>query len=100
VSEILKQISADCPQVRNLCGQTSLLQIAALARRAQTSVGNDTGPMHLIAAMGCQSVVLYSHASDPALCGQRGPHVTYMRKPQLDDITVEKVKEASFARHA
>ena len=96
-TKILKQISVDCPQARNLCGQTSLLQIAALARRARMSVGNDTGPMHLVAAMGCLSVVLYSHASDPALCGQRGPHVTYIRKPHLDDITVKEVKEAAFA---
>jgi ADP-heptose:LPS heptosyltransferase len=96
-AKILKKISVGCPQARNLCGQTSLLQIAALARRARMSVGNDTGPMHLVAAMGCLSVVLYSHASDPALCGQRGPHVTYIRKPHLDDITVEEVKEAPFA---
>ena len=92
-TKILEQISADCPQARNLCGQTSLLQIAALARHARMSVGNDTGPMHLVAAMGCQSVVLYSHASDPTLCGQRGPHVTYIRKPHLDEVTVEEVKE-------
>ena len=94
---ILEHISGECPQARNLCGQTSLLQIAALARLARMSVGNDTGPMHLVAAMGCLSVVLYSHASDPALCGQRGPHVTYIRKPHLDDITVKEVKEAAFA---
>jgi ADP-heptose:LPS heptosyltransferase len=96
-AKILKKISVGCPQARNLCGQTSLLQIAALARRARMSVGNDTGPMHLVAAMGCLSVVLYSHASDPALCGQRGPHVTYIRKPHLDDVTVEEVKEAPFS---
>ncbi len=96
-TKILEQISADCPQARNLCGQTSLLQIAALARHARMSVGNDTGPMHLVAAMGCQSVVLFSHASDPALCGQRGPYVTYIRKPSLDDVTVEEVKEVHIA---
>ena len=96
-AKILEKISADCPQARNLCGQTSLLQIAALARHARMSVGNDTGPMHLVAAMGCQSVVLYSHASDPTLCGQRGPHVTYIRKPHLNDVTVEEVKEVPIA---
>ena len=96
-AKILEKISADCLQARNLCGQTSLLQIAALARHARMSVGNDTGPMHLVAAMGCQSVVLYSHASDPTLCGQRGPHVTYIRKPHLNDVTVEEVKEVPIA---
>jgi len=92
--QIMEQIAAACPQARNLCGETSLLQIATLARMAKMAVGNDTGPMHLIAAMGCASVVLYSQASDPALCGQRGPQVTYIRKPQLDDVSVDEVKEA------
>ena len=95
--EILEKISMDCPQAINLCGQTSLLQIAALARHAKFSVGNDTGPMHLIAAMGRQTVVLYGHSSDPALCGQRGPHVIYIRKPNIKDITVENVKGVSIA---
>jgi ADP-heptose:LPS heptosyltransferase len=96
-ANILKKISSDCPQARNLCGQTSLLQIAALARHAKMSVGNDTGPMHLVAATGCQTIVLYGHSSDPALCGQRGPHVTYIRKPHLYDITVAEVKEVPIA---
>jgi ADP-heptose:LPS heptosyltransferase len=95
-AKILEKISMDCPQAVNLCGQTSLLQIATLARYARLSVGNDTGPMHLIAAMGCQTVVLYGHSSDPALCGQRGPNVTYIRKPHIKDITVENVKGVSI----
>jgi hypothetical protein len=36
-------------------------------------------------------VVLYSHASDPDLCAQRGPSVVILRKPSLDDVTVEEV---------
>ncbi len=96
-TKILEKIAANCPQARNLCGQTSLLQIAGLARHAMLSVGNDTGPMHLVAAMGCKTVVLYGPSSDPALCGQRGPNVTFIRKPYLNDITVEEVKEASIA---
>jgi ADP-heptose:LPS heptosyltransferase len=46
-------------------------------------VGNDTGPMHLIAAVGCPSWVLYSSASDPKLCGQRGERVTILRRDSL-----------------
>ncbi|MBH89907.1 MAG: ADP-heptose--LPS heptosyltransferase [Magnetovibrio sp.] len=96
-AEILEEISINCPQAINLCGQTSLLQIATLARQARLSVGNDTGPMHLIAAVGRRTVVLYGNSSDPALCGQRGPHVTYLRKPNIKDITVESVKAVSIA---
>ena len=53
--------------------------------------------MHLVAAMGCKTIVLYGQSSDPALCGQRGPHVTYIRKPDIHDITVEEVKEVPIA---
>lgn len=89
----LQAIAAACPQARPLAGQTSFLDIAALARGAVAAVGNDTGPMHLIAAAGCPSVVLFSHESDPALCAPRG-RVTILRRPSLDDLTVEDVAAA------
>tara|TARA_Y100000766_G_scaffold254988_1_gene240765 strand:+ start:50 stop:274 length:225 start_codon:yes stop_codon:yes gene_type:complete len=68
------------------------MEIAGLARRAAGAVGNDTGPMHLIAATGCPSMVLYSHASDPALCAQRGPDVRIIRKPSLGELSTEEVE--------
>lgn len=84
-------VLAACPCAVSLIGRTAFSDIAALARRAVAAVGNDTGPMHLIAAAGCRSVVLYSHASDPALCAQRGPAVTIVRRARLDELAVEDV---------
>ena len=78
----------------DLSGQTDLFDLVALARTAECAVGNDTGPMHLIAIAGCSSMVLYSHASDPALCGQRGPDVTILRRPALTDLGVAEVIDA------
>lgn len=75
----------------DLVGKTDLLELAAVARGAALAVGNDTGPMHLAACAGCPSVVLYSHASDPALCGQHGPSVEILRVPDLADLSVESV---------
>jgi len=54
-------------------------------------VGNDTGPMHLLAAAGCPAVVLFSRASDPALCAPRGPCVRVLRRPDLADLDVTAV---------
>jgi ADP-heptose:LPS heptosyltransferase len=87
-------VAAACPEAVVLIGRTSLFDIAALARRAAGAVGNDTGPMHLIAAAGCPSVVLYSQASDPALCGQRGPCVDILRRPDLADLEAAEVLAA------
>lgn len=91
---VLDRIQALCPRAVNLADRTDFLQIATLARRADCALGNDTGPMHLIAAAGCRSVVLYSHASNPDLCAQRGPAVTLLRAPTLSDLSVEAVCHA------
>jgi ADP-heptose:LPS heptosyltransferase len=90
--EILKA----CPQARSLINKTSFDDIAALARRAALAVGNDTGPMHLISLSGCPSLVLFSSASDPKLCGQAGPKVDLMRADgPLDDLSGHRA-----AKHA
>ena len=91
-----------CPEAVGLAGKTTLLDLAALARGALVAVGNDTGPMHLAAAAGCPSVVLYSRESDPALCGQRGESVRYIRQPSLSDVGVDDVVDVvtdRIARH-
>ncbi len=88
---VMTDIKAHCPEARDLAGQTTLLELAALGRGAAAAVGNDTGPMHLIAAVGCQSVVLYSNESDPVLCGQRGPAVTILRRDRLADLSAAEV---------
>jgi len=86
-------IRASCPEARDLTGQTSFAEIAALARQAKAAVGNDTGPMHLIAAAGCPSVVLFSADSDPALCAPRG-QVTVLRRADLAQLSADEVAAA------
>jgi len=90
----IAEISAVCPGALDLAGQTSLLQLGGLARRAAAAVGNDTGPMHLAAAVGCRSVVLFSDASDPALCAARGADVAVLRKAPLAGLSVAEVEAA------
>lgn len=79
------------PATVDLTGKTTLADIAALARQAKAAVGNDTGPIHLIAAAGCPTLVLFSHDSDPALCGQRGPRVDILRVPDLAELGIDEV---------
>jgi ADP-heptose:LPS heptosyltransferase len=67
------------------------IDIVALARGAVAAIGNDTGPMHAAAMAGCPSVVLYSNESDPALCAQRGPVVTILRRENLCALSVDEV---------
>lgn len=95
-AEWTRQIAQACPDVIDLTGRTDLPQLAALARQAEVAVGNDTGPMHLAAVAGCRCVVLYSHASDPALCAQRGPSVEIIRVPDLATLPVAQVSGATL----
>jgi ADP-heptose:LPS heptosyltransferase len=90
--DVTANICTACPGAVDLTGRTNLMEIAGLARRAAGAVGNDTGPMHLIAATGCPSLVLYSSASNPTLCGQRGPYVNILQKSNLADVGVEEVE--------
>lgn len=89
---VIAAVRAACPRALSLAGATSLFDIGALARRAALAVGNDTGPMHLIAALGCPSVVLFSSDSDPALCAPRGDRVTVLRRERLEQLPVEDVQ--------
>ena len=80
-------------QARDLTGRTDFAQIAMLGARAAAAVGNDTGPVHLIAAAGAPTLVLFSKASDPDLCSPRG-HVSVLRADKLKDLPVAEVARA------
>jgi ADP-heptose:LPS heptosyltransferase len=84
-------ISRAIPAALNLIGHTGFGDLADLARSARLTIGNDTGPTHLLAAVGCPTVVLFSHASDPALCAPRGPDVRVLRRPDLASLELETV---------
>lgn len=46
-------------KVINLTGKTSLVQLAALLAQADVLITNDSGPMHLAAALACPLVALF-----------------------------------------
>lgn len=87
-------ILKECGDAVSLVERTNLMDIAALARVAAGAVGNDTGPMHLVAAVGCPSLVLFSDESDPKLTAPRGADVATLRRPDLADLPVAEVAAA------
>ena len=81
------------PGAIDMTGRTTLRELASMAAGAAVAVGNDTGPMHLAAAMGAPCIVLFSSDSDPALTGPRG-RVSILAAPDLAQLPVERVAEA------
>ena len=79
----------------DLTGCTDFAQLTSLARVAAVAVGNDTGPMHLIAAAGGPSIVLFSRDSDPALCAPRGASVRVLHRADLGQLDVAAVLGAA-----
>lgn len=93
-AEALEAVAESVPQCVSLQGRTDFGQLAALARRAAGAVGNDTGPMHLIAVAGCPSVVLFSRESDPVECRPWAPAVTTLQRDDLADLPAAEVVAA------
>lgn len=94
-SGLAREIAASAPGSIDLTGRTSILELAGVARRARLAVGNDTGPMHVTAAVGCPSLTLFSSESDPDRCAPRGRLVETLRRPSLADLSVDEVATAA-----
>lgn len=65
--------------VLSLVGRIDLLLLAALMKRCQLFIGNDAGPMHIAAGVGCSVVALFG-PSDPAIWGPRGTNACVIYK--------------------
>jgi len=95
--EALAAITEACPAARDLHGQTGIAELVTLADGARVAVGNDTGPLHLVAAAGCPTVALFSRESHPLKARPPGPVVTVLQKPFLTEMTVAEVLAAVAA---
>ncbi len=86
----IKQI---CAEAIDLTGKTKLGDIVKLGRHAAMAIGNDTGPMHMMAPTGCPALVLFSGSSDPVRHAPKGNYVTTLQKDNINDIRVNSVTE-------
>jgi ADP-heptose:LPS heptosyltransferase len=93
-SPIARTIQRYVDKARDLTGRTDFARIAILGARAALAVGNDTGPLHLAAAGGAPTIVLFSSASDPSLSAPRG-HVAVLQAANLADLSVATVAQAA-----
>ncbi len=93
-AELTARLAAAVPGSVDLAGRTDLADLVRLGRAASVAVGNDTGPMHVLAVAGAPALVLFSADSDPALCAPRGDRVRILREPRLADLPAARVLDA------
>lgn len=74
-SQLFKSIRRHSPaeNVKNLCGKTNLQQLAAILHQSDLMLTNDSGPMHLAAALQTPVVGLFTCTSS-VISGPPGTH--------------------------
>ncbi|MBS1028219.1 glycosyltransferase family 9 protein [Gluconobacter albidus] len=84
-----------CPAALDLTGQTTMVELAGVLDRACLVIGNDTGPMHLAAAMDTPCLTLFGPDSDPRLTAPLTPtagRTELIVVPDLAMLPVERVE--------
>ena len=68
-----------CQESICAAGNTNLPQLAEILARCNLFIGNDSGPMHLAAAVGTRTIGLYG-PGNPARFGPVGAHSRTIRR--------------------
>ena len=76
----------------NIAGRTNLQQLGAVLQNCQLFIGNDSGPMHIAAAVGTHVIGLFGPSS-PQRFGPFGDNCTTIRKkPDCPPCMKEKCR--------
>jgi heptosyltransferase-2 len=79
-ASLVKEISHGLPErVIDLAGVTSLRELACLIKDCSVLITNDSGPMHIAAALGTPLVALFG-STDPTLTGPYGQEESVIHK--------------------
>jgi ADP-heptose:LPS heptosyltransferase len=96
--EGIRTILRLAPAVMDFSCRTDFGQLAALGRRANAVVGNDTGPVHILAAVGAPTLVLISGKSHPFVTLPESPNVRRIQIESLADLSVDAVERAMLRK--
>jgi ADP-heptose:LPS heptosyltransferase len=89
-AENVIDIEAHVPVI-NLCGKTSLFELAGVLRHARAVVGNDTGPLHMAAALGMPTLALFSGKSNPDWSKPLGKNSAWLQRRLLTSLGADHV---------
>lgn len=92
--KMLREARASFPASTVFFGGLTLSQLASAAARLALFVSNDTGPMHVAAAVGTPVVMILGSATLSS-CIPIGEHHRVVRRQPLTQITVDEVHDVA-----
>ncbi len=93
--DVTSVISSSDNRIIDLTGKTDLFDIAELGRKAKYTIGNDTGPLHIISLTNCKTICLYClKKSNPLKHTPLGKNTITMQDDDLANIDVKKIIDA------
>ena len=72
-------------------GYFDYFTLAGVARRAAFVIGNDTGPTHIAAHLGCRGLALYGGHTAPLTTGIQHTRFSWFEVADLANLTLERV---------
>ena len=90
--EICDKLASSSSEVLNLCSKTSVGNIYLLSKKSLLSLGNDTGPMHVIAKGNNKTLVLFTKYTNANLCKPVGKNVEILNYKQSNEDLFFRIK--------
>ena len=89
--DVVDMVQSLAPDAINLCGQTSIADLARLYASAVSIVGNDTGPVFLAAATGAPTIMVMGPDTNPSMSAPTGPCCDWLQGAPITEVRVDDV---------
>lgn len=94
-------VTSEIPYVnsRNMCGETTVQELASLLQQARLCITVNTFAMHLAIAVGAPTVAIVGGTIADVVCPKNNPRFKYIQDPKLNmnaispQMVMEKVEE-------
>ena len=92
--DVVDMVQSLAPGAINLCGQTSIADLARLTASAEFVVGNDTGPVFLAAATGAPTIMVLGPDTNAEMSAPTGLRCDWVRAAPISKVSIDDVVDA------
>jgi len=91
--DVVDMVRSLAPESVDLCGKTSIAELARLCAASRYVIGNDTGPVFLAAASGAPTLMVMGPDTDPAMSAPTGARCGWIQADPISKLTVDDVMD-------